>query len=80
MDEFFELLTLVQTGKSKKHMPVILYGSDYWRQVINFDNMLRWGTIDKEDMKLFKIVDDVEEAFEYLKGYIEKFNLRAIRK
>lgn len=76
MDELFELLTLVQTGKSRKQMPIILYGSDYWRQVINFENMVHWGTINKEDLKLFKIVDDVEEAFEYLKGFIEKFNLR----
>lgn len=76
MDELFELLTLVQTGKSKKQMPIILYGSDYWRQVVNFDNMVHWGTIDKEDLGLFRIVDDVEEAFEYLKGFIEKFNLR----
>jgi uncharacterized protein (TIGR00730 family) len=76
MDELFELLTLVQTGKSRKQMPIILYGSDYWRQVINFENMVHWGTIDKEDLKLFKIVDDVEEAFEYLKNFIERFNLR----
>jgi len=74
MDEFFELLTLIQTGKSKKHMPVILFGSEYWSSVVNFEKMVQWGTISRQDLKLFKIVDDVDEAFDYLKGELEKLN------
>jgi uncharacterized protein (TIGR00730 family) len=67
MDELFELLTLMQTGKSKKSIAVILYGKKYWEEVIDFKNMIKWGTIDGVDMKLFKTCDTVKEAFEYLK-------------
>ena len=67
MDELFELLTLTQTGKHRKPLPVILFGRDYWQKVINFDEMRRWGTISKEDLKLFKMFDDVDETFSYLK-------------
>lgn len=73
LDEFFELLTLIQTGKSKKRMSVILFGSDYWRQVINFEKMVEWGTISKEDLNLFRVVDNVGEAFEILKNDLVKF-------
>ncbi len=66
LDEFFELLTIIQTGKSKKYMPVVLYGSEYWNKVINIEEMYNWGTISKEDLELYRIFDDVEETFEYL--------------
>lgn len=72
MDEFFELLTLTQTGKHKKPLPVILYGRDYWQRVVNFDEMCKWGTISREDLKLFKVLDGVDEAFNYLKKQITK--------
>jgi Predicted Rossmann fold nucleotide-binding protein len=65
-DELFELLTLIQTEKTKKYMPVVLYGKDYWNKVINFEEMVSWGTISRSDLKLFRIVDTIEEAFEYL--------------
>ncbi|GAG08061.1 unnamed protein product [marine sediment metagenome] len=67
MDELFELLTLTQTGKYRKPPPVILFGRDYWQRVINFNEMHKWGTISKEDLKLIKIFDDVDETFNYLK-------------
>src|SRR5574342_1340878 len=66
IDELSEVLTLIQTGKPKKVMPVILYGSEYWNKVINFDTMVKWGTISEKDLQLFKIVDSPAEAFEYL--------------
>ena len=72
MDELFELLTLTQTGKYTKPMPVILFGRDYWQRVINFDEMYKWGTISKEDLRLFKVFDDVDETFDYLKEQITK--------
>jgi len=72
MDELFELLTLTQTGKHKRPMPVILFGRDYWRRVINFDEMLKWGTISKRGLRFFKIFDDVNETFDYLKEQINK--------
>jgi len=72
MDELFELLTLTQTGKYRKPLPVILFGRDYWQRVINFDEMHKWGTISKEDLKLIKIFDDVDETFNYLKKQLTK--------
>ncbi|MEI8176673.1 MAG: TIGR00730 family Rossman fold protein [Candidatus Omnitrophota bacterium] len=74
LDEFFELLTLMQTGKAKKHMGVVLFGSEYWHSIINFNKMVEWGMISPEDLKLFKIVDDVDEAFNYLKGELERYS------
>jgi uncharacterized protein (TIGR00730 family) len=68
LDEFFELLTIIQTEKSKKYMPVILYGSEYWNSVLNVQEMVRWGTISPHDLTLYRQIDTVDEAFEYLKG------------
>jgi len=77
LDELMEVLTLVQTKKVTKPIPIIVYGSEYWNDVIHWDTMVRWGTIEEEDLKLFKLVDNVEEAFEFLtseltKHYLEK--------
>lgn len=66
LDELFEILTLIQTEKLKKRVPVVIYGSDYWKQVINFDTLAKYNTISKTDLDLFKICDSVEEAFSYL--------------
>ena len=72
MDELFELLTLTQTGKYRKPLPVILFGRDYWQKVVNFDEMYKWGTISGEDLKLIKVFDDVDETFDYLKKQLTK--------
>lgn len=66
MDELFESLTLVQTGKIKKKLPVVLYGSDYWNKVINVEAMAEFGTISPGDIDLVHVSDDVEDAFDYL--------------
>ncbi|MFH2138698.1 MAG: LOG family protein [Candidatus Omnitrophota bacterium] len=75
MDEFFELLTLIQTHKSKKFMPVILYGKDYWDKVVNFDEMVNWGMISPEDLNLFKTFDDPDSAFKHLQKELTRHHL-----
>jgi hypothetical protein len=75
MDELFELLTLVQTGKTKKFMPIIIYGTEFWKDVVNFENLAKWGTISPEDLDLFKFADDPDTAFDYLKEQLTKHYL-----
>ena len=66
LDEMFEILTLVQTRKIKRSIPVILYGSSYWREIVNFDALVRHGMIDREDAALFKFADDPATALALL--------------
>jgi len=67
LDELFELLTLIQTGKERKQMCVVLYGEAFWREVINFDRLIEWGMISPGDIDLFHLCNTPEEAFEWLK-------------
>lgn len=69
-DELFELLTLIQTKKTKKNMPIVLFGKDFWNEVINFQAFAKWGMINPDDLKLFRITDDVDEAMAYLKNQL----------
>ncbi len=64
LDELMELLTLVQTQKIRKPILVLVYGSDYWRKLINFDLMEEAGTISPSDRQLFRFVDTPEQAFD----------------
>lgn len=66
LDEFFELMTLLQTGKLGKKVPIILYGTKYWDEVINFDAMVKYGTISAEDLNLFHKSNDVDDAFNHI--------------
>jgi hypothetical protein len=75
MDELFEVLTLLQTGKIKKRMVVLIYGSEYWNKIINFKALVDYGMIDKDDLKLFKFANSPIEAFEYLKKELTKYYL-----
>src|SRR5436189_198387 len=63
-DELFEILTLVQTDKLSKHIQVILYGSEYWDQVLNLGPMAEWGAIADSDMELLNRANTPQEAFE----------------
>ena len=72
MDELFESLTLVQTGKVTKEMPIILYGSEFWQDVVNFDKLVEWGTISPGDVNLFRVIDTVDEAFDYLTSELQR--------
>jgi len=67
LDELMEVITLIQTKKIERPLPIILFGQDYWRDVIDIDAMVRWGTISEEDLDLFNFVNSAEEAFKILK-------------
>lgn len=67
LDELMELLTLLQTGKIKKKMTVILYGRTFWEQIINFPRLEEIGMISREESQLFKFADSPREAFAFLK-------------
>ena len=75
MDEFFEILTLAQTQKLAKKILVVVYGSEYWNKLFNFQTMVDAGTISPEDLELFKIVDSPEEGFEFLRDGLTKYHL-----
>jgi len=73
LDEMMEMLTLSQTHKLAKRVAIVIYGSSYWREVINFDAMVRHGTIAAEDLNLFHFADDVETAYELLKAHLTTY-------
>jgi len=75
-DEFMEVVTLVQTLKIKKHMPIVLFGTEYWNEILNFEPMVRYGTISPEDLNLFFRTDSVDEAFDYLVKDLEAHALK----
>jgi predicted Rossmann-fold nucleotide-binding protein len=64
----FEILTLAQTGKLTRRIFVVLYGSEYWREIVNFDALLRHGTISHDDLRLFRFADSPSEALSLLQA------------
>ena len=70
LDEMAELLTLIQTGRSQP-MPVILYGSQFWDEVMDFEALARWGVISAADLELFHRADTPQAAFDYLQRELE---------
>lgn len=75
MDELFEILTLAQTDKLAKKILVVIYGTEYWKKVINFQAMADAGVISPQDLDLFKLVDSPEEGFEYLRDGLTQHHL-----
>lgn len=71
LDELFETLTLVQTGKIKKRLPILLFGASYWNRVLNLEAMAEFGVIGPDDVKLVHKTDDVDEAFAWLVERLE---------
>lgn len=67
LDELTEILTLAQTGKLGRRIPVLLYGSAFWREILNFDALVRHGMIAEADLGLFRFADDPQAAFEMLR-------------
>ena len=74
-DELFEILTLAQTDKLSKKIGVILYGRDYWDEVLNFGPMAEWGAIADRDLELLTYVDTPAEAFERLRSHLVTHHL-----
>ena len=71
LDEMMELLTLIQTRKVEKPVPMVVYGTEYWHEVLNFEAMARWGVIGDSDLDLFVFADTPQEAFTYLTSELE---------
>lgn len=72
MDELFESLTLRQTQKIKGPLPTVLFGAEYWNDIMNIDKMAEWGTISLKDLSLYSITDSIDEAFDFIVSNIEK--------
>jgi uncharacterized protein (TIGR00730 family) len=68
LDELFEVITLVQTRKAKQ-VPIVLFGSDYWKRLINFDVLVEEGVISPDDLNLFHYADEPEAAWDVIKGF-----------
>ena len=76
LDEVMELLTLIQTKKIKKLLPIVLYGTEFWNSVVNWDYLVKAGTISAEDLDLFHISDEINDTFDYVTNFIESNELK----
>ena len=77
LDELMEILTLIQTRKISKKMVVLLYGSKYWKELLNFDALVRWGTVDRDDLTLFEFADSPKQAFQVVRSGLEEHYLNS---
>jgi uncharacterized protein (TIGR00730 family) len=75
MDEMMEVLTLAQTRKLAKKILIVLYGSEFWKEIINFDALVRHGMIAKEDLDLFQYADDPDSAFKILSEGLIQYHI-----
>lgn len=75
MDEFWEMLTLMQTGKLQRRNLILIYGRQYWNRVVNWREMLSWGTINQREYNLLEFADTVDEAFHRIRGGLEEFHM-----
>jgi uncharacterized protein (TIGR00730 family) len=66
LDEMFEILTLVQTNKMRKRMPIVLFGAKYWDAVLNFEALVKYGTINAGDLDLFVRTDSIDDAYDII--------------
>ncbi len=72
LDELMEVLTLVQTNKLRKNMAIVIYGKDFWDQILDFNALVKNNVIAKNDLNLFRFANTPEEAFDYLKKSLLK--------
>lgn len=77
-DELFELLTLLQTGKVKRRVPIVLFGTEYWSRVLNFDAMAEYGTVSPSDLSMVFRTDSVDDAFRFVVGELDRIEARPL--
>ena len=75
MDELWEMLTLLQTGKLQRRNLILIYGREYWDRVLNWREMVRSGTITRHEYKLLQFADTVDEAFARIRSGLEEFHM-----
>jgi uncharacterized protein (TIGR00730 family) len=75
MDELWEMMTLLQTGKMTRGKLILIYGRKYWDEVLNFRAMVRWGTISAEEYNLLQFADTVDDAFKLIRAGLEKYHM-----
>jgi len=75
MDELWEMLTLLQTGKLPKRNLILIYGRRYWDEVLNWKAMVRWGTINETEYEMLQFADTVDEAFDRVREGLEKYHM-----
>ncbi|RMD92643.1 MAG: lysine decarboxylase, partial [Alphaproteobacteria bacterium] len=68
LDELFETLTLIQTGRMER-VPVVLFGEGFWREIVNWEALAEAGTIAREDLELFRFVETADEAIAAIDGW-----------
>lgn len=78
LDEFFEMLTLIQTKKIEKRMPIVLFGTEYWDKILNLQAMVDFGTIAAEDIELFRTTDSVDDAYNFIVAELTEHSLGAM--
>jgi uncharacterized protein (TIGR00730 family) len=76
MDELWEMMTLLQTGKLPKRNLILIYGRKYWDEVLNLRAMVRWGMISADEYKMLQFADTVDEAFDRIRSGLEKYHMR----
>ncbi len=72
LDELFDVLTLLQTKKVSRKIPIVLFGTEFWNGLINWDRMISNNVISRSDMDLFIILDSIDETFDYLTKNMQK--------
>ncbi len=77
LDELFEVLTLIQTLKINKRLPIVLYGADFWDAVVDFDALVRFGMIDADDLNFIFRTDSVDEAYRFITRELTEHALAA---
>ena len=72
MDELFETLTLMQTKKVNGKAPIVLFGKEFWDELIDFNTLAKWGMISEDDLSCIHITDSVEDAFQFVVTQVQK--------